>query len=196
MAASTITGVSLVLNDYWPGLPTQNIPTADGNGNHFTNSTHHNVSTAIYKPGTKVEVWDISGQGFSTLVYLRYNDSDDETGVLGSIAVPEAVVTSLKYYDVTVDGDSISSDVGAKRIPFGIMLSTMTNTYFGWFWCGGVCPIDWTPLLATTTVATQNTVKAGAGFSITDGASDSDEPVLALCDANMYPSGWSMSADV
>ena len=195
MANSTIAVSELILHDHWPGVAIQDIPPSDSAGNVFTNATHHNVASPVYRAGTKVQVYDVTSEGYATLIYLNYN-TGGTTGVLGSIAVPEAFLAADKYYDVTVDGDAIATDVQVQDIPFGIMLSGMTDTYYGWFWCGGLAPVDTTPLLTTTTVITQDTVAQGLAFSITDGGADpSDQPIFALCDANMGASGWSMTAD-
>ncbi len=196
MAVSTIAVSNIILHDKWPGTPIKVVPAEDKNGETFTNAAHHNVVTPEYRPGTKVIVYDSTSSGFATMIYLRWNLSPSGiAGAMSEIVVPEALVTALAYYDVTVDGDAIPTDVEAMGIPCAIMLSAMTDTYFGWFWCGGVVPIDWTPLLAATTVVTQATMLAGAAFSITDGDGDGDRPVFALTDANMSASGWSMADD-
>jgi hypothetical protein len=45
-----------------------------------------------------------------------------------------------------VTNDS-GNDIGAQKGPIAIALSAMTEDYFGWFWCGGLCPEFWVPAL-------------------------------------------------
>ena len=139
MANVTVDSEKIVLLDCLPGVPNPHmrIPT-DG----FTGAEHHNVVAAKYDVGTKIQVFNHSASagvdGYSTLVYGKL-ESQDATNVLAarhfctwhSDAVP---------FDFTNDA---GADIGESRGPIVVGLSPMTTDYFGWFWCGGVCPEEW-----------------------------------------------------
>jgi len=136
MANVTIDSELIILLDLLPGHPNPHmrIPT-DG----FTGAGHHNVVAAAYDVGTKVQVYNHSASagvdGYSTFVYGKL-EMQDATNVLAarhfctlhSDAVP---------FDFTNDA---ATDIGESLAPVVVGLGAMTVDYYGWFWCGGVCP--------------------------------------------------------
>jgi hypothetical protein len=124
----------------------------------FTGSEHHNVSAAKYPHGTvvRVEHRATAGKpGFSEFVYLKVGTQNaDSVIAVKSVVVQDSATQCLV---ITNDPDScikVPTDHGA------IALSAMTDAYYGWFWCGGVCPEDYVSGLAGN-YATNGSVAAG-----------------------------------
>jgi len=102
----------------------------------FTGATHHNVATAAYPLGTVIQVYNTGTTGtagYSQFVYGKL-ETQDSTNVVFARCIctrhTDAVPTDF------------TNDNGAD-IPYNvavIALSAMTTDYYGWFWCGGVCP--------------------------------------------------------
>jgi len=168
MANSTIVNEKIMLIDRWPGVADPRLgKPPDG----FTGSSHHNVATAIYPLGQKRTVWDPTAKGYATFIYLQ-----NIQGTAGAVAVTNpvapdtseqaTVATTQVYYKVGSDGgEALLSGPGA------IALSAMTTLYYGWFWCGGVCPVSFVSALDTTLV-TDGTLAAGAAFGFADSTAD------------------------
>lgn len=124
----------------------------------FTGSSHHNVATAQYPIGTvaRIEHAAAAGKpGYSDLVYLKVGTQNADSVIAAKSVVVQDSATQCML--MTNDPDScikIPSRFGA------IALSAMTNAYYGWFWCGGVCPEDEVSGLAGN-YATNGSVVAG-----------------------------------
>lgn len=163
MANSTIDDAKFILIDRWPGAPDDKMGTPpDG----FTGSSHHNVSTPQYSIGTKIRVYDNTNKGYSTFIYLQYIAGTKASTL--ALAAKQFVAmdtseqataaTSPTYYKVTDDGSE-----ALIQGPLAVALSAMTTAYYGWFWCGGVCPVDFVSGLGGNYV-TDGNVAAGAGI--------------------------------
>lgn len=160
MADSTIDSELITLCDNWPGAPLapKRAPRDDGSG-AFIGADHHNVATAAYPVGTKYQVYNTgvsAGKpGWATFAYLQIGTQNAAV----VIAVKSVVVqdSATVWYQVTNDPDD------CVKLPTGlaaIALSAMTNAYYGWFWCGGVCPEEFVSGLAGN-YATQDGLVAG-----------------------------------
>ena len=139
MANVTVDSELLYLLDRLPGWsnPHMRVP-EDG----FTGASHHNVATAAYDVGTKIQVYNHSASagvdGSATFVYGKL-EAQDTTNVLAarhflnlhSDAVP---------FDFT---NEVATYIGESVSPVVAALGAMTIDYYGWFWCGGVCPEEW-----------------------------------------------------
>jgi len=138
MANFTIDSEGFYLVDQFPGVPDVRLSVPkDG----FTGADHHNVSAAAYPIGTKIQVYNkltAAGAGvlgYSVMLYAKL-EMQDATNVLAarhfvtqhSDAVP---------YDLTNDA---ATDIGTGCGAAAVGLGPMTVDYYGWFWCGGVCP--------------------------------------------------------
>lgn len=157
MADSTLDSQAFYLIDRWPGTPWQgaDLPT-DG----FTGTSHHNVTTAAYPVGTKIQVMCTHTSyelGLATLIYLR------DTEIVSTdcpVAVKHFVTPNdtSNWYAVTNSASALA-DLGS---PAAVGLSTMSTTTgaYGWFWCGGVCPTQYVTALDGA-FATDSTVAAG-----------------------------------
>jgi len=178
MADSTIDSELFWLHDNWPGVPLEQLsaPT-DG----FTGSTHHNVAAAAYRIGDKIQVYQdgvSAGEpGYSTFIYLQVGTQNaDSVIAVKTLCVPDS---ATNWYKVTNDPDSCIDIPGGAA---AIALSAITDAYYGWFWCGGVCPEEAVSGLGGN-YATTNAVAAGAfiaedlsadaiGFGLKDAAGD------------------------
>jgi hypothetical protein len=178
MANSTIDDAKIVLLDRWPGVPVhQAAEPPDG----FTGSGHHNVAAAIYPVGTKIQVYDETNKGYATFIYLQF-----VKGTAAALAAKDPVAmdtseqataaTTTTYYKVGQDGGEVLLDG-----PIAVALSTLTTAYYGWFWCGGVCPVSFVSDLGGNYV-TDGTLTAGNPFGCADSTADG-KIALVIADA-------------
>ena len=166
-ADSTIDSELFTLQDNWPDTsgPSEDVPT-DG----FTGADGHNVVAAKYPIGQKVRVWNDSAvagkDGFSTFIYLKVGTQNASV----VLAVKSVVVSdsATVWYEVTNDPDDNVSMSGGLC---AIALSAMTNAYYGWFWCGGVCPEAFVSGLAGN-YATNGTIIANSPIGVVDLTAD------------------------
>jgi len=170
MADSTLDSELFVLYDNWPGtarvLGSGQVPNSS-----FTSTVSHNVATAKYSPGEKVSVWnqnaDAGQEGMSTFIYLQVLTQNADVAIAAkTVCVPGS---ATKYYQV---GNNPDADVvlatGAGLI--AVAISAITNAYWGWFWCGGICPEGHVSGLGGNYL-TQGAVAAGA-IIVSDLAAD------------------------
>lgn len=165
----------IVLFNHW-GAPVSAEEPKDG----FTGSEHHNVATAAFPVGTVVQVYcdGTTGKiGYSQFVYLKL-EMQDTTNVLAArhVVVPH---TDKEITDVTNEVNSALADAGGFC---AVALSAMTVDYYGWFWCGGVCPEQYvsalggwyytndsvavaTPCIMVANLATVGTTEGEIGFA-------------------------------
>lgn len=127
-----LTHAQFYLIDNWPGEVTNGPNPSDW-------STYS--ATEDYPLGTKRAIYDDTNNGWATLIYLKYTTGAG-TVALATVGSPCAIDTTAmatggQWCHVTNDG-SDAQLVG----PIAIALGTLTNAYYGWFWCGGVCPVD------------------------------------------------------
>ena len=159
MADSTLDSELFVLIDRWPGVPTIFKEPPGG----FTGEMHHNVSIQQYRCGTKAQIYNDGGiagdYGYSTFIYLQ-------VGTQSAIALKSFVVpdSATDPYVITDDIESCIDAVGSLFA--AVALSAITDAYYGWFWCGGVCPEAMLPAMAGNYV-TINDVDIG-GIAVVD----------------------------
>jgi hypothetical protein len=157
MADQVLTNLKFMLADGFPGLPDPRYgPPTDG----FTGALSHNVAAAAYPIGTKVQVANVTTglAGLSTLVYLCLSHQDG-TNILAPRHLV-AISTTATPYAVTNEIATVLDTPTGQKGPIAVALSAMTTTYYGWFWCGGVAPIDAVPAMEGN-FYTLNTVTAG-----------------------------------
>jgi hypothetical protein len=159
MADQVLTNLKFYLLDGFPGRadPRRGAPT-DG----FTGATSHNVTEANgilagYRLGDKIQVRNLTTglAGLSTLIYLKLG-AQDATNIL---AARHLVALSSAAHPYTVTNE-IATVLGNTLGPIAIGLSAMTTGRCGWFWCGGVAPIDAVPAMEGD-FYTLNAVTAG-----------------------------------
>jgi hypothetical protein len=162
----------------------------------FTGSEHHNVSSAAYPIGTvvRVEHRATAGKpGYSEFVYLKVGTQNASSLIAAKSVVVQDSATQCLL--VTNDPD----DCIAIPTPFGaIALSAMTDAYYGWFWCGGVCPEDYVSGLAGN-YATNGSVAAG---NVAFGDLSADKCGLVPASVagttaalKIHPCGFALAAD-
>lgn len=133
MAAGTIAFNLFHLYDNWPGVVDSFSVPQDG----FTGASHHNVETPAYRYGQKIQVWNDGSSttiGPSTFVYLQVGTQASAAIAAKLLCVPDSATL---WYQVTNDAASCVDAAGGV---LAVALSAMTDGYWGWFWCGGVCP--------------------------------------------------------
>lgn len=178
-------------------IPPNGFAETGGPGGYITPlSTHHNVATAAYRVGTKVRYYNDHLGGFGTCIYLRYCENG-ETLAAGYICQPDPEEDSLYY--VTADASDFVDLAVAK--PNCIALSGVTTTYYGWFWCGGVCPdffYSSTARFDEITCATDDSLTAGEGFGsdrTTDDHLESYDTTSKEDADNHSQAGWVLADD-
>lgn len=163
-------------------------------------ATHHNVATAAFDVGTKVRYFNAHLSAWGTCIYLRYSKGG-ETLAAGMLCQPDPVEDSLYY----VTGDCSTFVDLAVWKPNCMALSAMTTTFYGWFWCGGICPDFFTAASTRfdeATCVTDNSLTAGDGFT-NDGAQsgDTDGTLVAYkigaihTGENFSQAGWVLADD-
>lgn len=165
MADSTIDSELLILRNNWGMAPNQalNAP-HDG----FSTSTVLNTSTALYPVGTVVQVYnkgDTGKQGYAQFIYLQVGTQNSASAIaVKSVVIPDSATV---WYQITNDPDD------CVKIPTGqaaIALGAVTNAYYAFFWCGGICPEEHISGLGGT-YATEGNLLAGP-FTAHDLAAD------------------------
>ena len=187
MADGTLDSNYLVLIDNWPGSPSPNlsVPT-DGFAVPAAG-----VATAAYKVGTKIQVYNetLGIPGFSTFIYLQYEGTGAPTLAARQVVTPD---TNASLYIVTNDPDSCLS---IAALPSAVALSVMTDAYFGWFWCGGVCPEDFVTDLGGNYLTAGSAVALGSAIIAADCSADSIGYGIAAGAATDLIAGYTLSTD-
>ena len=192
MADSTIDSELFILYDRLPGEPDASLAVPYGG---FTGATHHNVAAAAYPIGTKIEVYNTTGvTGWTRFVYGQLEEVDG-TNALKVKMFCALDATDLSPYAFT---NEVATQIGESVSPIVAGISTMTENYFGWFWCGGVCPEEYVATMCdnfyttgdvaigpitTGNLATPGTTAGEIGLELPNAVTD-----LII--------GWSFSLDV
>ena len=157
MADSTLDSELFILRNNWGSAPTADrFEPKDGFAEG--NALHHNAATAKFPLGTCIQVHNkgtLGKAGPAQFIYLLVGTQNASSVIAArSVVVQDSAAVP---YTITNDPDS------CIKIPSGvaaIALSAMTNAYYGWFWCGGICPEDYVGDLGGT-YATDADVLAG-----------------------------------
>lgn len=170
-----------ILIDNWPGVVTQGPNPADW--------TTYSV-TRTFPLGTKRAIYDETNHGWATLIYLMFEGaSAGGACVVKSLVAPDTgdAIAAGAWYIVTNDGgDSFNNG------PIAVALGSVTDEYYGWFWCGGVCPV--------ATISGLDGVYPSGGSVLTGSAiqlADSTVNAFAAYDANTVGviSAFALAAD-
>lgn len=206
MTDSTIDGKFLTFTDGWPNSQVLHAIPQDG----FNGSSHHNVATPAYPPGTKITVYHDGAlakgaAGWVTFIYLKLGTANATTALAARLFVaPEILAANTAdvnfHYIVSNDCDSpVTISTGVAQV--AVAIGAMTNTYWGWFQCGGPPATDM--VVSGTTYCLDSTFKtigdvAGGSFMVTGSASGCMK--LAQLGATtslqlMVPCGYARAAD-
>jgi hypothetical protein len=186
--AVTLYGIYVVLNDSIPGYfsPDQSLP-LDG----FAGADHHNVASAKYPLGTKKAVYISSLKSYSVLTYLQAGTTAGAAAIAaGRVCVPEDVTNNASYLPSKVCGDPDEGLLGSAAC---IAISAMTDSYYGWFWTGGCCPVGHGSMTATTVVASDDSVAVGCTLMTCD--LTADYPGIKIGAAAGHVIGYALKAD-
>jgi len=149
-------------------VPRVGQPPVDG----FTGSDHHNQAYEKFPVGTTIQVYDTTNKGPSYFTYLRAGVASGTAFAAKQVGTVGDVATAA-WYRISNDGDQ--SITGG---PPCVFLSAMTLNYYGWFWTGGVCPVDWVSGLDGN-YETNDSVTAGCMISVGDMTADNLGFVIA-----------------
>jgi len=174
----------MYLIDNWPGEATPG-----ANPDDWTALS----TTEDYPLGTKRRVYQDTQNGWSTLMYLYYTTGAGTVAV-ATVGEPcgmdkTAAATAGQHCHVTNDG----SDANLKG-PVAVALGTMVNARYGWFWVGGVCPVDTVADLATYLSPSDASITAMTYMTLADSASVCKWHLGAATDVQNF-SAYSMVAD-
>ena len=171
MADAAYLTESFLLYDNWPGVA---VPPPFPVTGMTSAAVGHNVAHPRWDVGTKWELYCNGDQasvgvsyrqGFSTFIYLQ-------TGPDAAASSPVMVKTMFSVPDEEIaagDADdliyvmAVDDDVTTHEYSglVAVALSTQTNSYFGWYWCGGVYPVEYISTGAVAdTVITNDSVTA------------------------------------
>lgn len=171
--AGSLQHEDFVMLDCWPGVPNSQAPTVP---NGFDSTQAGNFAVAgspTYPCGTKIQGFQdstvgaggshVANKGYYTMMYAQYHDY-----TTGDLTDPGMVVTmaccsaqALGEMGVAQDITS-GNDISLAGGPAGIACCSLSDTQYGWFWVGGVCPnYDVTSLDDVTGFITDGNVTAG-----------------------------------
>jgi hypothetical protein len=167
--SSIATGTLILSNPLIPGEPIPLLtPPTDG----FVNPVQHNVALPALPLGTKITVYQSGNgstipSGYYTMVYGQVGTQDTQDAIASGSLMVRETTTAWDWKFTNVAGGAQVQNIGVYAI------SSMTNSYYGWFWCGGVAPdflISGTTygntvvtVTAKTTLITDGTVAADTG---------------------------------
>jgi len=147
MADGTLDSELFVLFDHWPGRVI-NDPSKPLVTDAIVATAQHNTTAAVNTPGDKIQIYNnpavgVGGRaGWATFVYLKGKavTEANPTCAAKQVVVPN---NASVWYQVTNDPDQCLDVTGSAFA--AVLLSVMsfadtTTAYYGYFWCGGVCP--------------------------------------------------------
>lgn len=178
MADSSVASKQITLIDNWP---TQFVLSALPDAN-IVSTNIHNTSAQIWPLGSKIMLYNDPAQfgtvtsslaGFSTFIYLKGHAI---TETPPAQAPRQFVVQAIESEPFRVTNDPENALIVDGTPLTAVLLTVMTFTHttakYGWFWCGGVCPISLAPLL-TGTIGTAVADVVIGNLAVNDLAADS-----------------------
>ena len=146
----------MFLIDNWPGEATPGANPSD-----WTTLS----ASEDYPLGTKRQVYDDTQNGWSTLMYLRYEKGTAALATVGQICGIDTTLmaTAGQHCYITNDGGEIELNG-----PVAICLGTMVDDRYGWFWVGGVCPVTVVAALATSLSPSDSSPTTGNYMTLVD----------------------------
>ena len=206
MADATITVQGVILKDNWPGA-TPIRPPVDYS-DMTAASVGHNLVAPLWDLGTKWEVYckgdsTYGGVGYnlgwSRFIYLKAA-ADMATAVAGAVSVlvvPDGTLAAGMAGDgfYTVVGSSARTTHEEMSV-VAMCISTPTNSYYGWYWCGGVCPVEYVPGLTTaSTLVTDDSLVASCELSTVASTATGIALRAQPADAQAAGCGFALYAD-
>jgi len=152
-------------------------------------------TTQLYPLGTSITVHDATNGGMAILRYLKVTGgTEGNANGMAAKGICGLKTSTKNAYEVTPDGGE-----ALLNGPIAVALGAVTGTAFtaasqyGWFWTGGVCPVDTIAGLGGN-YATDENVGAGSGMDMVDNSGPIAFGIVAAADVGI-PSAFSLSAD-
>lgn len=148
------------LIDNWPGQAV-----AGANPSSWTTYS----ATEDYPLGTKRLIYDDTNHGWATLIYLKFVKGTARYAVVKDLVSIDtsAMATAGQWCHVCNDGGE-----SELQGPVAVCLGTTSATgLYGWFWCGGVCPVDTIPGLDGIHATDGSIDTVSVGMKVVDAAS-------------------------
>lgn len=171
------------LVDNFPGIP-KDFPEPDD----WTEYT----ALAQWNVGDKIQKYQPTNNGWATFVYLQFQK--------GAVAVATVKsICGLHTASVLAAGGwgQVSNDFSEveEQGPICVALGTTTDAYYGWYWCGGVCPVDTVPALDGI-FPTDGTVTAGFnGLKLVNNASATQFRIATASTVSSLTAAMSFAVD-
>lgn len=169
MADHVLDDGKLMLIDNFPGVADNSQPMPSiGSSGKFCGWD----SSPVFPLGTKRTVYDETNKGFSTFTYLKLCKGSTDVDVAAKS--PCGLKTSEgNMYSVCNDGGDIAVDgpiaVSLQSLDYGVSFTAAGATaVYGWFWTGGVCPVDTVSDLDGNFATSAAAVTAYAGMKLAD----------------------------
>lgn len=205
MADQTITIQGVILQDNWPGtartppMPVTNMTCA---------AVGHNIIYPMWRLGTK---WQLYCTGDTATLGVGYNVGWSTFVYLQGAADIASAVAAVRFTNCVVDGTIAEDDSAVKMYVvvgdsdltthetmglIAVSLSTVTNSYYGWYWCGGVAPLEYVDAGAKTdTLATDDSVVASGQLGTLASAATGIALTLQAAASQVPSCGFSLYAD-
>jgi hypothetical protein len=179
--ANTLDDTEILMIDRWPRAAIINGPgpfkgpvtpaTGTPTGGGIAAGGDHNVAIPGHEVGTKWFSKQDTGSGqpmgWSTWIYLRMGTQSASVAAKSLCALetePSSSTAGSLLYTVTNLASSANYATGLVAYAIG----AMTDTYYGWFWCGGVAPTVVCPSLGGTYVTYNTEVVVGYMVAYSD----------------------------
>lgn len=142
--------------------------------------------------GAKIQKYQDTNNGFSVFVYLQYHK-----GAVPLVAIKG--ICGLHTASVLAAGGhgKVSNDFSEieEQGPICVALGTGIDEYYGWFWCGGVCPVDTVPGLDGI-FPSDGTVTAGFnGLKLVNNASATQFRIATASTVSSLTAAMSFAVD-
>ena len=211
----------LILKDNWPGTPNPNLGIPTGG---FDATAYTDASTEEYPIGTKIQVYqDFSGiSGLYTMIYLRYYCLTNYWAVESANLSATGHAIFQQFCNSTclsADGTSaMFTCTNSGTVDTGVACGTNSGLCavacgtlsdrdvtdeganpggYGWFWAGGVCPMDCSMLAGAADAGVDMSTNGGVanGEPINCEVDGASAIVFDGGDLSSVHVGWSMAAD-
>jgi hypothetical protein len=141
--SATLDSAEFVLIDNWPTIGNNN-SAGPFNAGAPASGADQNAATEVHQVGTKWTGYQEGSTGINrgafTLIYLQFGTAAATACAVKQIVAletaPGAATAATLMYKVT--NSDATAELGTGMA--AVALSAMTASYYGWFWCGGVCP--------------------------------------------------------
>lgn len=168
MGDVTLTLEAVILYDNWPGVA---VPPPFPVTDMESSLVGHGAASPMWDVGTKWELYCYGNQvsvgvsylqGFTTFIYGKAAP-DIDANIIGARTVTVVPDETIAAGDADNLLYALSSDDQATTHEnsglTAVCLSTLTNDYYYWFWCGGVCPVEYvSALVVADTLDTDDSV--------------------------------------